>query len=122
MSNVITQYGISGISLILDKSAFHSLSKDQIDLLCKYYWFNISPILVKEVLGDLKKETPDGSLNSKKVTEFANKLSGFSTSINAHYSVLINAELQGMKIPFFSSIVDTGERFNFERKRNRDNY
>jgi hypothetical protein len=116
MSDVITQFGISGISMILDKSAFHSLSKSQIELLCKYYWFNITPILVREVLGDLKKETPDGSPNSKKVTEFATKLSGFSTSINAHYSVLINAELQGMKIPFFSSMVDTGERFNLSDK------
>ena len=116
MSDVITQYGISGISMVLDKSAFHSLSKTQIELLCKYYRFTISPILVKEVLGDLKKETSDGSLNSKKVTEFANKLSGFNTSINAHYSVLINAELQGMKIPFFSSMVDTGERFNLGEK------
>lgn len=116
MSNVITQFGISGISTVLDKSAFHSLSKKQIELLCKYYWFNITPILVWEVLGDLKKETPDGSLNSKKVTEFANKLWDFNTSINAHYSVLINAELSGAEIPFFSSVVDTGERFNLSEK------
>jgi hypothetical protein len=116
MPNVITQFGISGIAMILDKSAFHSLSHKQINQLCQYYWFNITPILVWEVLGDLKKSTPDGSLNSEKVTEFANKLSNFSTSINAHYSVLIKAELLGTEIPFYSSLVDSGELFNLTEK------
>ena len=114
MKNIITQYGVTGISVILDKSAFHSFSDSDMHQLSRYYRHNITPILVMEVLGDLKKETPDGTLNTKTVKAFANKLSPFNSSINSHYSVIIAAEMSGMQVPTRSPVVDTGELIETE--------
>lgn len=107
---MITQFGSGGISLILDKSAFHSLGYEEILLLHKYYWVNITPILVMEVLGDLKKETDEGSLNTKEVIGFANKLFPFNSSTNTHYRSLLEAELLGeYNLPLYKPIVDSAE-------------
>jgi hypothetical protein len=114
MAPVITQFKVGGISMILDKSAYQSLSKTQMDRLGRYFTIVNTPILVREILGDLKKATPDGSLNSPKVQELATKIPILDTTCNAHFSVLINAELQGKKIDFFSSMVDTGERVKLD--------
>lgn len=107
---MITQFGSGGISLIFDKSVFHSLSYDEILILHKYYWVNVTPVLVMEILGDLKKETPEGDFTSKKVIEFAHKLHPFNSSISTYYLNLIKAELLGIvSIPFFKPLVDTGQ-------------
>jgi hypothetical protein len=106
---MITQFGRAGISMILDKSAFQSFNNDQIVQLHRYYWLNITPILVMEVLGDLKKDIEPGVINSEKVAELSKKLSSFNSSINSHYSLLIQEELTGkLTIPFYTPLIDTG--------------
>jgi len=109
MNNIITQFGISGISIILDKSAFQSFSEEDMNCLCRYYRLNITPILVMEILGDLKKDTEENDLNKKEVALFSNKLSTLNTSVNSHFSILMSAEMAGMKIPFLYPVIDTGE-------------
>lgn len=111
---MITQFGSGGISLILDKSAFHSLGYEEILLLHKYYWVNITPILVMEVLGDLKKEADEGSSN-KRVVDFANKLFPFNSSTNTHYLNLVEAELLGDEnFPLYKPIVDSAQLVQME--------
>lgn len=114
MAQVITQFKVVGISMILDKSAYQSLKKTQMDRLGRYFTIVNTPILVREILGDLKKETKDGSLNSPEVIKLAKKMPVFDTTSNAHFSILINAELQGKEIPFYSTVVDTGERVKLD--------
>lgn len=106
---MITQFGISGISLLLDKSAFQSLSEAEMLLTKQYFRLNIPPILVLEVLGDLKKEFKNQT-GQTRVQNFAGKLSSFGTSTNAHFKNLILSELLGdVEIGFYHPVVDTGE-------------
>ncbi len=49
------------LPIIIDKSTFQSLSFDEILRLSYYYYkHNITPVLVVEILGDLKKEAKEG--------------------------------------------------------------
>lgn len=105
---MITQFGSGGISLIFDKSAFQIFSRDELRLLHRYFWINVTPILVMEILGDLSKEK-DGFESDSKVAEFASKLFGFNSSVNTFYVDLITAELQGQAIPFYKPLVDTAQ-------------
>ena len=107
---MITQFGQGGISILFDKSTFQSLSYDEILLLHKYFWVNISPILVKEILGDLKKNSNEKEELNKKVIEFANKLYHFNSSVNTSYVELIERELLGdIEIPLYRPVVNTAE-------------
>lgn len=47
------------LTLVLDKSAFQSLSYAELYRLCQYYKVAIPPILVTEILGDLSKEAKE---------------------------------------------------------------
>jgi hypothetical protein len=106
---MITEFRTGGITIILDKSAFQCLSPSEFFQLQQYFEINIAPILVMEILGDLKKENND-SINSSKVIAFSKKLSSLIPSVNSHFSVLIEEELLGnISMPFYSCIVDTGE-------------
>lgn len=49
------------LNIIIDKSTFQSLSYNELLKFTYYYKHNISPILVVEILGDLKKEAKDGN-------------------------------------------------------------
>lgn len=98
------------ITLLFDKSAFHSFSYEEILQLHKYYRVNISPVLVMEVLGDLKKGVVDGALNTRKVIEFANKLSPFNSAVNTHYLELLEGDLSGHTVPMhYKPVVNTAE-------------
>ena len=105
---MITQFGSGGISLIFDKSTFQIFSRDELRLLHRYFWINVTPILVMEILGDLSKEK-DGFESDSKGAEFASKLFGFNSSVNTFYVDLITAELQGQAIPFYKPLVDTAQ-------------
>ncbi len=80
------------------------------DKLGRYFTLVNTPIQIPEILGDLKIETKDNSLNSQEVIKLPKKMPVFDTSSNAHFSVIINSDLQGIEIPFFSLVVVTGER------------
>ena len=84
------------ITVILDKSTFQSLSRDELVRLCYYYKHNIPPVLTMEILGDLKKEAADGKAPSEeRVKDFAKKLFPSDTIVNVHYTFLIEDALVG---------------------------
>lgn len=84
------------LNIILDKSAFQSLSYDELLRLTYYYKHNITPVLVMEILGDLKKEEKEGNPPSqKRVIDFATKLFPTNTIINMHYLKPLKGELSG---------------------------
>lgn len=88
------------LGLILDKSSFQMLSFDEIILLHNYFIPNICPILVMEVLGDLKKEVGTESYSKERVIDFSRKLLPYHSAVNVNYQKLISEELIGNKIPF----------------------
>lgn len=75
---------------ILDKSVLQSFSYDEIFTLNRHYYLNITPILIIEILADLKKNIKKGT-PQEKVKELASKLlPSFSDSvINVHYKDLL---------------------------------
>jgi hypothetical protein len=82
------------LNIIIDKSTFQLLSYNELLRLTYYYKNNITPILVMEILGDLKKEAKDGSPPPQnRVIDFATKLFPTSTIVNEHYAKALTAEL-----------------------------
>jgi len=73
------------LNIIIDKSTFQSLNYDELLRLTHYYKHNITPVLVMEILGDLKKEEKDGKPPSQnRVIDFATKLFPTNTIVNMH--------------------------------------
>src|SRR5713226_6519989 len=73
-------------TIILDKSAFQSLSPEEIRLLFNRYAVVVTPVLLIEVLADIKK-------SKEEVQNLAKKLLSENSVINAHYRALCKASL-----------------------------
>lgn len=86
-----------GPIIILDKSTLQSLSFDEIIILHKYYFLNITPVLTIEILGDLRKPSKD-TISKNKVIELANKLLPYDSAINVYYMKLLIGSLLGYDI------------------------
>ena len=84
---------MASISLVIDKSSFQSLNEKELILLHRYFIHNATPILVMEVLGDLKKDESDES--KIKVQGLANKMLPTNSVMNDNYLDLITGELLG---------------------------
>jgi hypothetical protein len=86
-----------GINITIDKSTFQSLNYTELVRLNNYYKHNVAPILVMEILGDLKKEVAEGKTPStQRVKDFAQKLFPTRCIINCYYRNLLKQELQGL--------------------------
>lgn len=82
------------LTLILDKSAFQSLSYAEIYRLCQYYVVIIAPILVTEILGDLSKEAREGNTpDDKRVIGFARKLFINESVVIMDYRKIVHMDL-----------------------------
>lgn len=86
------------ITITIDKSTFQMLSYNELLRLSNYYRHNVAPVLVMEILGDLKKEAPEGKVPADRVTEFASKLFPTQCVVNAYYRTLVKGELLGNAI------------------------
>lgn len=84
------------ITITIDKSTFQSLNFSELMRLSSYYKHNVAPVLVMEILGDLKKETQEGKTPSDvRVKDFATKLFPMYSVVNAYYRTLVKGELLG---------------------------
>lgn len=84
------------INITIDKSTFQSLNYTELVRLNNYYKHNVAPILVMEILGDLKKEVAEGKTPSdERVKDFAQKLFPTVCIVNSYYRNLLKQELQG---------------------------
>lgn len=84
------------ITITIDKSTFQSLSYTELTRLSSYYKHNVAPVLVMEILGDLKKDVTNGKPPSEvRVKDFAKKLFPVKTFINTYYRNLVKGELLG---------------------------
>jgi len=84
------------LNIIIDKSTFQSLSYIELVRLNNYYKHNVAPVLVMEILGDLKKEVAEGKTPSDvRVKDFARKLFPTRCIVNTYYRNLLKQELEG---------------------------
>jgi hypothetical protein len=81
-------------ALILDKSAFQALSRDEHAQRLFRYQENITPILLREILADLAK-TEDGKSPEIAVQTLARKFLGSGGVINVDHRVLCIGDLTG---------------------------
>jgi hypothetical protein len=86
-----------GPVLICDKSTLQALSPDELSALRRYYSLNIPPVLLIEILGDLKKDK-DADVARREVRMLADKILPACSSVNADFRVLIKGEFDGHKI------------------------
>lgn len=80
---------------MLDKSALQSFSKDEMMTLYRYYFLNIPPVLVIEVLADLKKDAKNRELSKKEVQRLAKKIVFLNCCVNVNYQDLLISDLFG---------------------------
>lgn len=97
-----------GPIILLDKSIFNSLNYNEMSMLNRYYFLNIPPILIVEVLGDLTKTFKSGGSSEERVKHFANKLYQADSGININCYLLIHGSLAGNQPPMMGSIVVDG--------------
>jgi hypothetical protein len=86
------------LAIILDKSSFQMLNIVEIVMLHNYFLPCITPVLVMEVLGDLRKEEEEGKSSKEKVIQLAKKLLPYKSEVNIHYPKLIEMNLKGDRL------------------------
>lgn len=84
-----------GPVIILDKSSIQSLSSEEIFRLHHYYFVNITPILIIEILADLKKVDKRNPIPEDNVKSLARKLLQANSKVNAHYGQILIGSLLG---------------------------
>ena len=99
-----------GPIIILDKSAFQSLSSEELGFLSKHYTVSIPPILVMDVFADLKQDVADRAGSQDRVTGLAEKLSLWESRLNVHYRALCMASLLGHEVAMTGMPVILGDR------------
>lgn len=87
------------LNLILDKSSFQQLNRDEHAECSRHFIDNVTPVLLREILGDLSKEAKPGTTSMDVVSSLARKFLGSGGPINHHYSVMCVGELNGNKVP-----------------------
>lgn len=99
-----------GPTLILDKSAFESLTRREHLMVFAYFEQNLTPILALEILGDLTKETTSRTSPEKFVAALSAKFGGSGPVTNVDYRTLCLHSLQGAIVPMDGSIIPEAAR------------
>lgn len=87
-----------GPGLICDKSTLQSLAQDELNTLRKYHTLIVPPVLVMEILGDLKKETQPGS-GQREVRILSGKILPASSTVHTNFRTLVSGETLGHRFP-----------------------
>src|SRR5947207_12475090 len=99
-----------GPVIICDKSTVQALSRDELSALRRYYFLNIPPVLLVEILGDLKKHN-DSETGRNEVGILANKLVPACSTVNMNFRKLIQGELSGHSFPMDGRVVVGGGKW-----------
>src|SRR5439155_8481505 len=86
-----------GPVIVCDKSTVQALSRDELSALRRYYSLNIPPVLLVEILGDLKKHA-DAAAGRDEVRMLADKLVPACSAVNMDFRKLIRGELAGYQV------------------------
>jgi hypothetical protein len=93
------------VPLLFDKSGFQGLNRSEHLLVARYFIANVTPVLVNEIVGDLKKIHPNGKVPEDEVAKLADKFFGTGTSVSASYRKLMWASLDGADVPMTGQII-----------------
>jgi hypothetical protein len=88
-----------GPILLLDKSTFQSLSRDELRTMRAHFMEALPPILVHEIVGDLSLELQAGASAEEKVAELAAKFGGSGPATMWDYRTLCSGSLRGNDPP-----------------------
>lgn len=86
-----------GPHLICDKSTIQGLSRPELNVLRRYYTLNVPPVLLLEILGDLKK-ADDVDACRETVRSLADRLVPACSRMNVEFRELILGEMSGASI------------------------
>lgn len=98
-----------GPLIILDKSALQSLSQGEIYCLNRHFFPVVAPVLLVEILGDLKKEEKSEGLKKGGVRILAGKLLGGGYS-PPYYLPMVIGNLAGNDVPMDGRVPILGGR------------
>ncbi len=93
-----------GPIILLDKSTLQSLSYNEVFILNQYFFINITPIIIVETLGDLKKQYKKNINPEKKVKELSNKVLCLDSAICLDFRALLINSLLGLDTPMDRTI------------------
>ena len=88
---------LMGPSLLFDKSAFESLSRDEHRVAFQYFFNVLPPILALEIVADLQKIEP-GATPETLVTRLAGKFLGSGPPIHVGHTLLLRNDLMAADI------------------------
>jgi len=83
-----------GPVLICDKSTIQAINRAELNALRRYYSLNIPPVLLMEILGDLKKHS-DLAEGQRETRILAGKLVPACSTVNTNFRTLIRGEMSG---------------------------
>jgi len=102
--------GGAGLGILLDKSAFQQLGREEHDVLRDHFRLCLPPILVWEVLADLSKPRGDDRPATTSVAVLADKLDGTGPPLHEEYSRLCINSLLGWTVPLNGQMALAGSR------------
>lgn len=93
-----------GPILVIDKSVLESLSRKDSVLFYRHFIVNITPILVVEIMADLKGSRPkiEPERRVKILADNAHMLHSFP---NRHYHTLVEQDLLGNRVPMTGQVI-----------------
>lgn len=101
-------------TILLDKSAFEALRPEEHELLGRFTFQIIPPILVMEILGDAAKEMVPGQ--TPWIQVLARKFNGSGGPVAGEWELLMQSSLRGQQPPLFRQVPIT----HFEYRRATD--
>src|SRR5579872_340781 len=108
-----------GPIIILDKSAIQTLSAEEAGFLHRHYYINAVPVLIIEVLGNLKKHVDDPERSSKTVRQYTARLKPIDSQVNTNHRMLVLGSLLGQTVPMTGQVIVSGAIPFVDREGNR---
>ncbi|HUU93608.1 MAG TPA: hypothetical protein VM238_20640 [Phycisphaerae bacterium] len=100
-----------GPTIILDKSALQCLSRDDTFELSRYFYTVVPPVLILEILADLKKPKLNTENAQAAVRSLAEKIPPVDSYVNMDYRTLCTADLLGGRLEMGRRpVIGGGER------------
>lgn len=88
-----------GPLIVLDKSGLQCFSRDEMSMLTKHYLLVVVPVLLIEILADLKKDPREGRMPDDDVAWLSGKLLGSDSKLNVSYQAACIESLLGNDPP-----------------------
>ncbi len=89
---------------ILDKSALQMLSAEEFSVLTRYLGLIVPPVLIDEIVADLKLKPTERTVPENIVKALARKMATAVGAIPVHYARAVAGNLFGVPVPMFGQV------------------